>query len=68
MRFNNNEFAANGLERLRDTLLLDLIKDIVNMTLDNNDKTASLPSLVKLIENTELKTALKQKFAPQKTR
>lgn len=66
-RFNNT-LAANGLERLQETLLLALIERIVNMIQDTDPRTASLFNVVKLIEDKQLKTALEEQFCKEENR
>ena len=58
----NNRIAADGLERLEITLLLDLIEDLVGMTLDKDERSASLFTVTNLIKEPKLKSALKEVF------
>jgi len=60
-RFDRS-LGAHGLHLLRTTLLLDLIEDLVGFTQDDDQTSASLVNIRRLVSNIELREAIKEDF------
>ena len=54
--------GAHGLNLLRTTLLLDIIEDLVGFTQDDDQTSASLVNIRRLVSHTELREAIKEEF------